>query len=91
MAFRAEFTEALGLLAVACDRMVGRAHKRPVIVGGAAVEFYTGSAVVSGDFDFVTDAQGAFEEILIELGFRREDRVGRLLRGLYHPDLEIGV
>jgi hypothetical protein len=91
MVYRREFVEALVLLADAFERVVASGHARPVLVGGAAVEFYTGGAVVSGDFDVVTDAQGALESALIDLGFKREDRPQHLLRGLYHPDLEIGV
>ncbi len=91
MAYRKEFVEALRLLAPAFERLVAEGQPRPVLVGGAAVEFYTGSAVVSGDFDVVTEAQDAFEAILLDLGFVREKRHGRLLRGLYHPDLEMGV
>jgi hypothetical protein len=89
--FRPAFIEALSLLAMACDDLTNKGYERPVLVGGAAVEFHTGSLVVSGDFDFVTDDQLAFEETLIRYGFRREDRVNRLLRGLYHPELSLGV
>src|SRR5229473_3388362 len=72
MAYRKEFVEALRLLAPAFERLVAEGQPRPVLVGGAAVEFYTGSAVVSGDFDVVTEAQDAFEAILLDLGFVRE-------------------
>jgi hypothetical protein len=89
--FRPEFIEALALLAKACDDVAARGFDRPILVGGAAVEFHTGSAVVSGDFDFVAADQRAFEEALIACGFRREDRRGRLLRGFYHPELSLGV
>jgi hypothetical protein len=89
--FRPEFIEALSLLAKACEDVASRGYERPILVGGAAVEFHTGSAVVSGDFDFVTGDQRAFEEALMVYGFRKEDRTGRLLRGLYHPDLLLGV
>src|SRR6266704_3070912 len=91
MAFRKEFVDALTLLAVAFDRVVEQGYERPILVGGGAVEFYTGGAVVSGDFDVVTDAQVVFEAALVDLGFRREDRPGHLLRGLYHPTLDVGV
>ncbi len=57
MVYRREFVEALVLLADAFERVVASGHARPVLVGGAAVEFYTGGAVVSGDFDVVPDAQ----------------------------------
>jgi hypothetical protein len=90
-AFRPAFIEALSLLAQACDDLADKGYERPVLVGGAAVEFHTGSFVVSGDFDFVTDNQLAFEEALIGHGFRREDRANRLLRGLHHPQLGLGV
>jgi hypothetical protein len=89
--FRPEFVEALTLLARACDEVVARGYERPVLVGGGAVEFHTGGALMSGDFDFVTVEQRAFEEALISYGFRREDRAKRLLRGLYHPELSLGV
>jgi hypothetical protein len=71
--------------------VVAAGHARPVLVGGGAVEFYTGGTITSGDFDLVTGAQSALEAALVEVGFRREDRAGRLLRGLYHPTLAIGV
>jgi hypothetical protein len=89
--FRPEFIQALSLLARACEDVAAKGYQRPILVGGAAVEFHTGSAVVSGDFDFVTGDQRAFEDALIAYGFRKEDRAGRLLRGLYHPDLLLGV
>lgn len=89
--FRPEFIEALSLLAMACDDVAASGYDRPILVGGAPVEFHTGSAVVSGDFDFVTEEQRAFEGALICYGFRREDRSERLLRGLYHPELGLGV
>ncbi len=89
--FRPEFTEALALLARAFDMVVAGGHARPVLVGGASVEFYTGGAITSGDFDVVTGAQAALEAALVDVGFRREDRAGHLLRGLYHPTLAMGV
>ena len=89
--FREDFIQGLILLASAVDSFVGRGFGHPVLVGGAAVEFYTGGAVVSGDFDFVTPWHEAFGAALEEVGFRREDRPGWLLRGYYHPELAIGV
>jgi hypothetical protein len=66
--FRPEFIEALSLLARASDDLATKGYDRPVLVGGGAVEFHTGSAVVSGDFDFVSDEQRAFEDALISYG-----------------------
>src|SRR5271154_5357670 len=82
--FRPEFLHALTLLARACDDLHAKGYSRPVLVGGGAVEFHTGSALVSGDFDFVTEWQREFEEALIIYGFVREDRPERLQIGLYH-------
>lgn len=40
-------------------------------VGGGAVEFYTGSAVMTGDIDVTTPMQPELEEELHKLGFVR--------------------
>ncbi len=90
-AFRPEFEHALALGAAASDAVAKAGHPRPILVGGGAVEFFTSGAVTSGDFDFVTEAVAAFTAALLALGFRRENCVGHLLRGLYHPDFDIGV
>jgi hypothetical protein len=89
--FRKEFIQALELLARAFERVVRDGYSRPILVGGAAVEFYTGGAVVSGDFDIVTPAEDALQRALLAEGFRKEDRPGWLLRGYYHPELAMGV
>lgn len=41
----------------------------PILVGGAAAELYSGSALTTGDFDVVTGRQRAFEDALREQGF----------------------
>jgi hypothetical protein len=46
-----------------------------VIVGGSAVEYDTGGEVLSGDFDLVAPDAETVAEALIEVGFRREDRL----------------
>lgn len=89
--FRSEFIDTLALLAQACDDMVRKGYERPVLVGGGAVEFHTGSVVVSGDFGFVTEEMQAFGEALAACGFKREDRPRRLLIGWYHPELAMRV
>lgn len=91
MAFRPEFVEALRLVAAASDRVVARGCSRPVIVGGAAAEFYSGGTVPSGDFDLVVASQAVFEEELVALGFERPRGSGKLTRGWQYPDLLIGV
>jgi hypothetical protein len=62
-----------------------------VIVGGSAVEFYTGGAITSGDFDLVAVHEEIIGAALVEVGFRREDRRGVRLGGFYHPEILIGV
>jgi hypothetical protein len=47
--WRPEFLDALHMLARVSEGMAARGLPRPVLVGGGAVEFYTGSAVMTGD------------------------------------------
>ena len=91
MGYRREFIEALKILARACERVAEHGRGGPILVGGAAVEFYTGGAVVSGDFDVVTTMQGELEAILEELGFERPVGPGESTKGLVHRGLLIGV
>lgn len=91
MALRDEFVAGLKILAAAFDEVVARGHDRPILVGGAAVEFYTSGAIISGDFDVVTPAEGALVSALLHRGFRKEDRAGWVRRGYYHPQLSIGL
>jgi hypothetical protein len=72
--FRPEFRDALVLLAKAIGNMRERGFGLPILVGGAAVEFYTGGAVTTGDFDFVTPLQEEFFEELERVGFRKPAR-----------------
>ncbi|HET6343151.1 MAG TPA: hypothetical protein VFG78_13320 [Gemmatimonadota bacterium] len=46
----------------------------PVLVGGGAVELYTGGAYVTGDLDFVGSTTDAVAERLHEEGFKRKGR-----------------
>lgn len=85
--YRSEFVAALALLAEAFDDVVAAGYERPIIVGGAAVEFYTGGAVASGDFDVLTAGQKELEAALLHRGFVRPSGPGVLTRGLYHPQL----
>jgi hypothetical protein len=91
VAHRTEFIQGLELIVEAVEEMARQGHSRPVLVGGAAVEFWTGSAVMSGDFDMITERQQLFETILQSKGFMRPQGVGALLRGLHHPKLGVGV
>lgn len=70
--------------------MKARGFLAPVLVGGAAVEIYSNSAVTTGDFDIVTARQPEFEEELERRGFVRPSGPGKLTRGWIHPELELG-
>ena len=88
--YRPEFEAALRLFARVSTAMVARGLVAPVLVGGAAVEIYSNSAINTGDFDIVTGAQEAFEEILQHHGFVRPSCPGKATRGWIHPELQLG-
>lgn len=46
----------------------------PVLVGGAAVELFTGGAYTTGDLDFVGRLDEEVEEALREMGFSKRGR-----------------
>lgn len=48
------------------------------------------SAIATGDFDMVTGAQEAFEEVLQCHGFIRPSGAGVATRGWIHPELALG-
>ena len=48
MAYRKEFLDGLNLIAEAVAEIVALGLPSPVLVGGAVVELYTGSAVMTG-------------------------------------------
>jgi hypothetical protein len=89
--WRSEFVAALRLLARASEAMATRGLGRPVLVGGGAVEFYTGSALMTGDIDVTTPSQPEFEEELQRLGFVKPAGARRSLRGWVHPELRLGL
>jgi len=59
MEYRLEFITALELVGRAFNEVVDKGHPRPITVGGAAVEYYTGGAVVSVE-DLIADRMGQF-------------------------------
>ncbi|RIV81241.1 hypothetical protein [Pelagerythrobacter aerophilus] len=88
--YRPEFEAALRLLAQVSEAMVARGLRRPILVGGAAAEFYSQSAISTGDFDLCTLRQPELEEEMMKLGFVRPSGTGQMLKGWIHPDLKLG-
>lgn len=70
--------------------MVDRGYVAPILVGGAAVELFSNSALMTGDFDVSTARQEVFEEALRTLGFVKPTGRGVATRGWVHPDLRLG-
>lgn len=89
-AYRPEFEAALRLFARVSEAMKARGFLAPVLVGGAAVEIYSLSAIATGDFDISTGAQDAFEEELQRHSFIRPSGPGMATRGWIHPELKLG-
>ncbi len=89
-AYRPEFEAALRLFARVSEAMKVRGFLAPVLVGGAAVEIYSLSAINTGDFDISTGAQDTFEEILQAHGFIRPSGAGMATRGWMHAELKLG-
>lgn len=90
MSYRPEFIAALQLFAKVSEAMYQCGLNRPILVGGAAAEFYSQSAISTGDFDICTFQQGELEEEMLRHGFVRPSGTGQLLKGLVHPDLKLG-
>lgn len=88
--FRPEFTAALEILASVSQHMDAQGLMPPILVGGAAVELYSGSAIATGDFDVVTARQDAFETALQAHGFIKPSGPGVMTRGWIHPELKLG-
>lgn len=93
MTYRPLFIEALRRIEQAGRLAAAEGSRLPIIiVGGAAVEFYTAGDIMSGDID-LCETDERLEAALLAVGFERETRPGRLLRGLHltTPLGEIGV
>jgi hypothetical protein len=89
-AYRPEFEAALTMFAEISEAMARNGLFRPILVGGAAVEFYTVSAINTGDFDLCSPIQPELEAELQRHGFVRPSGPGKLTRGWIHPQLGLG-
>jgi len=56
-----------------------------VIVGGHAVEYYTGGSYTTGDLDLLTPDKQPLAELLVEWGFQLEGRI------YWHAALQVAV
>lgn len=65
-------------------------NQRPILVGGAAAEFYSQSAINTGDFDLCTPRQEALEEEMQKVGFVKPSGAGQMTKGWIHPELRLG-
>lgn len=89
-AYRPEFEAALRLFARVSEAMDRRGLPRPILVGGAAAELYSTSALTTGDFDFCSPCQPELEEEMQRLGFIRPSGAGSMLKGWIHAELKLG-
>lgn len=89
-AYRPQFEAALRLFAQVSEAMHRRGLPRPILVGGAAAEFYSASTLATGDFDICTPVQPELEKEMQRFGFVRPSGAGKATRGWIHPDLKLG-
>lgn len=88
--YRPEFEAALRLFARVSEAMHALGFQRPILVGGAAAEFYSQSAINTGDFDLCTPRQDALEEEMQKVGFVKPSGAGQMTKGWIHPELRLG-
>lgn len=88
--WRPEFLEALRLLARISEKLAARGEPRPILVGGGAVEYYSGSAIMTGDIDLCSPIQPELEAEMQRHGFVKPSGPGKLTRGWVHPKLGLG-
>lgn len=88
--YRPAFEAALRMFAQISEGMAQRGLSRPILVGGAAVEFYTMGAINTGDFDLCTPLQPELEAEMRRHGFVRPTGPGQSTRGWIHPALGVG-
>ncbi|MDJ0275808.1 hypothetical protein QLH51_03175 [Sphingomonas sp. 2R-10] len=88
--WRASFEAALRMFAAISEALRETGQPRPILVGGAAVEYWSGSAVATGDFDLCSPVQSELEAVMRDHGFVRPSGAGVSTRGWVHPELSLG-
>ena len=78
------------MFAVVSEALRTTGQPRPILVGGAAVEYWSGSAVATGDFDLCSPVQSELEAVMRHHGFVRPEGAGVATRGWIHPELALG-
>jgi hypothetical protein len=88
--WRANFVEALGLLARAAARLPFGVPE-PVLSSTSAVELYSGGLWSAAVLDVLVEDPARLTADLFAVGFRWTRRPRHLGRGLWHPELQIGI
>lgn len=87
--YRPEFVAALQLFARKRSDVCARSSAADPR-GRCCGEFWSASAVTTGDFDICTTRQPELEEELQRFGFVRPSGAGSMLQGWIHPELRLG-
>jgi hypothetical protein len=88
--WRTNFLGALELFAQAGSRLPF-GMPDPILWGGSAVELYTGGLWSTADIEVVASDARLLTAELFAAGFRWSDRPQHTERGLWHPELQIGI
>jgi hypothetical protein len=88
--WRPSFLSALQMFGQAAARLPFGVPD-PVLCGGSAVELYTGGLWVAADLEVVTSDARLLTAELFAVGFRWSERPRQAERGLWHPELQIGI
>jgi hypothetical protein len=88
--WRTNFLGALELFARAGARLPFGVPD-PMLWGGSAVELYTGGLWSTADLEVVASDARLLTAELFAVGFRWSDRPRHTERGLWHPELQIGI
>lgn len=88
--WRANFVGALGLLSRAAIRLPFGVPD-PILCGNSAVELYACSQWPAAGLELITGDARRLSVELFAVGFRWSHRPRHLGRGLWHPELQIGI